>query len=34
MPTSILSLTGIVFDSTPHRMGAGGRQAMVVHKLG
>lgn len=35
MPSSILSLAGIVFDnfSTPRRMGAGGSQALVVHKL-
>lgn len=32
---STLSLAGITFDSysTPRRMGAGGQQAMVVHKL-
>ena len=30
-----LTLGGISFDgfSTPHAMGAGGKQAMVVHKL-
>lgn len=35
MPTDVLSLAGIVFDSysTPRKMPFGGRQAMVVHKL-
>lgn len=35
MPSSILSLAGIAFDSfsTPARMPAGGNQALVVHKL-
>jgi hypothetical protein len=35
MPSSILTLAGIAFDSfsTPKRMGAGGNQALVVHKL-
>lgn len=35
MPTDQLVLGGIVFDdfSTPSHMGAGGKQAMVVHKL-
>ncbi len=35
MPSSVLSLAGIIFDSfsTPARMPAGGNQAMVVHKL-
>ncbi|MBR0693682.1 hypothetical protein [Bradyrhizobium lablabi] len=34
MPSTLI-LAGIAFDSysTPRRMGAGGRQAMVVHKL-
>jgi hypothetical protein len=32
---SVLTLGGIVFDdfSTPSAMGAGGKQAMVIHKL-
>lgn len=35
MPTDVLILAGIVFDSysTPRRMMGGGNQAMVVHKL-
>jgi hypothetical protein len=35
MPTSVLTLGGIAFDdfSTPSGMGAGGNQAMIVHKL-
>lgn len=35
MPSSVLTLAGIAFDSfsTPSRMGAGGSQALVIHKL-
>lgn len=35
MPSSVLSLAGVIFDSysTPRQMPFGGQQAMVVHKL-
>lgn len=35
MSDDVLTLGGIAFDdfSTPHLMGAGGRQQMVIHKL-
>ena len=35
MSDDVLTLGGITFDnfSTPEKMGAGGKQAMVIHKL-